>query len=134
MQKNYMEIIVHLQMYVPYNYLLYISTSGGLISVANDHIDWQSVSDVNLQSNFGYKERSRAAYVMKRCDWSINSQTMHTHSPTQCPLSAHHSVLVGQRPLPQHTIYFYQPLSTYVHNYEIGRKPAIADDIYHYLE
>ena len=55
-------------------------------------------------------------------------------SPTHRPLSAHHYVLVGHGPLPQPMIYFYQPLSSYVHNYEIGRKPAIADDIYHYPE
>ena len=56
------------------------------------------------------------------------------HSPTHRPLSAHHCVLVGQGPLPQRTIYFNQPLSAYVHNDEIGRKPPIADDIYHYPE
>ena len=67
------------------------------------------------------------------CSFSLQPDYQ-MHSPTQHPLSAHHCVLVGQRPLPQHTINFYQPLSTYVHNYEIGRKPAIADDIYHYPE
>ena len=56
------------------------------------------------------------------------------HSPTHRPLSAHHCVLVGQGSLPQQMIYFNQPLSTYVHNDEIGRKTAIADDIYHYPE
>ena len=55
-------------------------------------------------------------------------------SPTHRPLSAHHCVLVGQGPLPQRTFYFNQPLSAYVHNDKIGRKPAIADDIYHYPE
>ena len=55
-------------------------------------------------------------------------------SPTHRPLSAHHCVLVGQGPLPQRTIYFNQPLSAYVDNDKIGRKPAIADDIYHYPE
>ena len=55
-------------------------------------------------------------------------------SPMHRPLSAHHCVLVGQGPLPQRTIYFNQPLSVYVDNDKIGRKPAIVDDIYHYPE
>ena len=55
-------------------------------------------------------------------------------SPTHRILSAHHCVLVGQGPLPQRTIYFNQPLSAYVDLDKIGRKPAIADDIYHYPE
>ena len=84
---------------------------------------WFSSSPRHAQSQDGASETSKP-----------NNLPGQTHSPTHRPLSAHHCVLVGQGPLPQRTIYFNQPLSTYVHNDEIGRKLAIADDIYHYPE